>query len=234
MKLSSVLRCKSFCTREQAQEYCEREYNSDLATIQTEAHLRRALEIIADGNPKFIGLISDSINRLKSIPHYFAYDNGDLCPDECNGKHSGACLCPDFWIEGEPMQCKVGSECVRLIPNEEKLNNDVVCEDTSTAILCNAIDSHTSANQGELPFPDSIYDIDFEREESENTTGINSNINLDWTFANMIGMVIFICVVFNIVYCFYDTALKSGLNMIHINIKWCLYESVVIAISICY
>ena len=72
----------------------------------------------------------------------FNYVDGSKCPHLCNGWYSGACLCARYWKHGQPESCKTGSKCVRLIAADLKVNNDVMCDDTLQAVLCNPCGSN--------------------------------------------------------------------------------------------
>ena len=98
-----------------------------------------AIEAIGDGPSPWIGLISNARPDGIIRPFFYEYVDGSPCPEKSNGKYSGACLGSRYWKEDEPLPCKVGSQCVRLL--DQNIHNDVLCEDKLSGILCNSASS---------------------------------------------------------------------------------------------
>eukprot|EP01083_Nonionella_stella_P144700 452233_1 len=113
-----------------AQNYCETVHHSSLATISTVGEFECVLDQISTASaiePAFI---------LLSHQGRLFYDNRP-CPREHN-----IAYCPKLallpWANGIPIDCSIdGSRCVRVIPQQQAINNDVPCEETLNAVLCN-------------------------------------------------------------------------------------------------
>eukprot|EP01083_Nonionella_stella_P082994 229313_1 len=113
-----------------ARDYCETVHSSSLATISTVNEFECVLRQISTASrnePAFV---------LLSHQGRLFYDNKP-CPREHNiGYCPKLALLP--WANGIPLDCSVdGSRCVRVIPEQQAINNDVPCEETLNAVLCN-------------------------------------------------------------------------------------------------
>ena len=75
------------------------------------------------------------LNSLMHDTPFFEFVDESDCPRAYNGLWSGACLGPDCWQNGEPINCdEGGTKCVGI--SSDGLINDVACTDTRNAILC--------------------------------------------------------------------------------------------------
>eukprot|EP01083_Nonionella_stella_P077633 212085_1 len=119
-------------TREEAQTYCQLEFNSDLASFTGAADLDECIcDVIGEGSTPWV--------QLKGVHGVgFSFPDGTVCP----GSIPPFCVDGDLWCGGRPLGCKEGSVCVRVTARSDtcscKLKNDIQCDAKLTAVLCEA------------------------------------------------------------------------------------------------
>eukprot|EP01083_Nonionella_stella_P039348 107018_1 len=114
-----------------ARDHCQAIYNSDIATISTVDDFECALYRIEE-----LSIIESAFILLSHGERLF-YDNKP-CPFE----QGMVAYCPKLlllpWKNTTPMDCSMdGSRCARIIPDKGVINNDISCEETLIAVLCN-------------------------------------------------------------------------------------------------
>eukprot|EP01083_Nonionella_stella_P065973 173328_1 len=120
----------------EAQELCREMFNADLATIIYDEDLQNALEYIGFGASLWTGMRSTD-------PDYdFSPVDGTECPVYHHGQSCRGCTDRSLWQNGNYLQIKEGgSHCVRLVPEDGTITNDVDCDQKLKAVLCNCQDT---------------------------------------------------------------------------------------------
>ena len=150
-------------TYDEANAYCESEYGTTLAIIDTQTEFDCILDLIDDGDGGWIGLYDTSESDIGFFE--FIDDPKTDCIDEDNGLYSGLCVYSEWWQLGQPKQIcaeENGSKCVRIKADIEKINNDIQCENTLSSFVCDAASTssaHSDLTSNYILNPNQIHEL---------------------------------------------------------------------------
>eukprot|EP01084_Bolivina_argentea_P211412 359642_1 len=137
-----------------AETFCQSNYNTNLATIITEQDRLNAIEAVNDDS----ALVWNGLkNSHKSGWWKFSEPN-----IECPNKFSGACV--DFWVNGKPRCHKTnepnhGFQCTEFYVFDNMIDNNIDCQQV-LPFLCNNYKQNNYSFETDLPVPGELYQIE--------------------------------------------------------------------------